>query len=249
LSPGGNYNCRWSTAYNDSDNLYVKYTTTGSWVLDETHLAVATSLDDIPQKNGNPVVGHFPYKSVHSSVTEYVYVINLEDAGYTVNTELYIAAHADVSLIGDYGNIVQEEGAWGSGNNFPGKNWATFFTYSVQLGNQALLGGGLSKAEVRAYRLSDLKNPIEGPVVTSESLTNISGAGLFSLQLSGLPEDEYILLAVSNGKDTDADGDGVFDSTLTSNMGTIHALVTVSEINNHNIRISPITDIAGTGSV
>ena len=232
------------TAYNDSDNLYVKYTTTGGWVLDETHLAVATSLDDIPQKKGNPLVSHFPYKLVHLSVTEYVYVINLEEAGYTVDTELYIAAHADVSLIDDYGNIVQEEGAWGSGNNFPGKNWATFFTYSVQLGNQALLGGGLSKAEVRAYRLSDLKNPIEGPVVTSESSIDISGAGLFSLQLSGLPEDEYILLAVSNGKDTDADGDGVPDSEPTSNMGTIYALVTVSELNDHGIRISAITDIA-----
>ena len=232
------------TAYNDSDNLYVKYTTTGGWVLDETHLAVATSLDDIPQKKGNPVVGNFPYKLVHLSVTEYVYVINLEEAGYTVDTELYIAAHADVSLIDDYGNIVQEEGAWGSGNNFPGKNWATFFTYSVQLGNQALLGGGLSKAEVRAYRLSDLKNPIEGPVVTSESSIDISGAGLFSLQISGLPEDEYILLAVSNGKDTDADGDGLIDIESTTNNGSICALLTVKDINQGKFNISMLSDIS-----
>jgi len=120
------------TAYNDSDNLYVKYTTTGGWVLDETHLVVATSLDDIPQKEGNPVVGHFPYKLVHSSVTEYVYVINLGEAGYTVDTQLYIAAHADVNFLDDYGNIVQEEGAWGSGDNFPWGNWASYLTYTVQ---------------------------------------------------------------------------------------------------------------------
>lgn len=127
------------TTYNDNNNLYIKYTTTGGWVLDETHLAVATSLGDIPQVKGNPILGQFPYKTIHSSITEYVYVINLEEIGYTVDTELYIAAHADVSLLDDNGNIVQEEGAWGSGINFSGKNWATYFTYIVQSCPQVFL--------------------------------------------------------------------------------------------------------------
>ncbi|MBA7495557.1 hypothetical protein ES702_06144 [subsurface metagenome] len=36
-------------------------------------------------------------------------------------------------------SVVQEETAWGDGLDFPGKNWATYFTYHVQL--LAVLGG------------------------------------------------------------------------------------------------------------
>lgn len=141
LYAGQTINVGTIAVYNDSANLYIKYTTTDGWTLDETHLVIATSLGDIPQsQKGVPIVGHFPYKTIHSlSVTEYVYVINLEEVGYTVDTELYIAAHADVSLLDDNGNIVQEEGAWGSGINFLGKNWATYFTYIVQSCPQAFL--------------------------------------------------------------------------------------------------------------
>jgi hypothetical protein len=48
--------------WNDDQNLYVKYVVDATdWCLTETHLAVAYSLDDIPQKNGNPIPGQFPY--------------------------------------------------------------------------------------------------------------------------------------------------------------------------------------------
>ena len=44
--------------------LYIKYNTTGDWDLIETHLSVATDLDDIPQtKSGNPIPGKFQYKT------------------------------------------------------------------------------------------------------------------------------------------------------------------------------------------
>lgn len=118
---------------NDSENLYVRFTTTDGWVLDKTHLAVGTSLDDIPRtKKGVPIVGSFPHKTTHTSINEYVYVINLKQAGYAVNTELYIAAHADLSLLDNFGNVVQKEGGWGNGAIFSNKNWATYFGYSIQ---------------------------------------------------------------------------------------------------------------------
>ena len=41
--------------------IVVKYTVTGDVVLTETHLHIATSPDDIPQKNGNPNPGGFQY--------------------------------------------------------------------------------------------------------------------------------------------------------------------------------------------
>lgn len=81
--------------WNDDNNLYVKYETTGGWVMTETHLAVETSLEGIPQtKTGNPKVGHFEYSEPHDPpVTSYSYPpIDVSGLGDT----LYIAAHAVV---------------------------------------------------------------------------------------------------------------------------------------------------------
>jgi len=120
------------TTCTDGNNLYVKYTTNGDWVLTETHLAVATSISSIPQTQvGNPMVGRFPYQATHASVNEYTYVIDLEQANYSEGTQLYIAAHADVLLSDEQGNVVCEETAWGDGDGFSGESWATYFTYEV----------------------------------------------------------------------------------------------------------------------
>ena len=54
------------TVWNDADNLYVRYQTDKPFCLLETHLQVATSLDGIPQANGNPVPGKFEYKKSYN---------------------------------------------------------------------------------------------------------------------------------------------------------------------------------------
>ncbi len=81
--------------WNDGDFLYVKYVTTGGWVLGETHLAVATSLGGIPHTSkGNPVPGLFEFSADHApGTTEYTYQIDLDWAD---GTDLFIAAHAGV---------------------------------------------------------------------------------------------------------------------------------------------------------
>jgi hypothetical protein len=86
--------------WNDGDNLYVKYMTSGDWCLTETHLHVATSLDAIPQKNGNPPPGQFDYPMEHDCVTQYTYTIDLGD-WEPCETDLYIAAHAEVQKLSD----------------------------------------------------------------------------------------------------------------------------------------------------
>jgi len=117
--------------WNCSQNICVRYTTTGGWVMTETHLAIATSLGGIPQKNGNPIPGHFPYHAVHNPpVTEYTYCVPL--GSWTPGTELYIAAHAVVKLLDGNGNVIQQQTGWGDGEDFPGKNWATYLRYTVQ---------------------------------------------------------------------------------------------------------------------
>ena len=124
---------------NDNGYLHVKYETTAGWVLKETHLAMATSLDDIPQtKKGNLIPGQFPYSTQHDPpVTEFTYKIPLDHWLPGLNgTLLCIAAHAVVSLQ----DGSQEETAWAKGSNevrFTTKrgkrgNWATYFTYDVQ---------------------------------------------------------------------------------------------------------------------
>jgi len=83
------------SVWNDGVELHVTYNTTGGWEMTETHLAVATSIDDIPQKNGNPPPGQFPHKHENlGGVTIDEYVISLN--GWEGETELYIAAHASL---------------------------------------------------------------------------------------------------------------------------------------------------------
>ena len=93
----------------------------------ETHVHVATTREGIPQKNGNPIPGKFKYKQ-----TSQPYSIPLS---WGTGTQLFIAAHA-VLVNSKTG---QTETAWGAlsdgygyGYGFSGKNWATYFPYSVQ---------------------------------------------------------------------------------------------------------------------
>jgi hypothetical protein len=85
--------------WNDSNNLYVKYEITEEgWCLDETHLAVATSLEGIPQADGgNPPPGQFPYMHEDlSCVTSDFYTIPLDEFVVECGKNLFIAAHAKV---------------------------------------------------------------------------------------------------------------------------------------------------------
>jgi hypothetical protein len=162
------------SVWNDDVELHITYNTTGGWVLTETHLAVATALDDIPQKKGNPIPGKFPYQccydedkgkwvfkikkggapgatcvadgNTNATLTKIEYIIPLSEIGEGVDCEelLFIAAHASllnqdniVGFVPDTGDpgdpIYQEETAWGDkGLDFPGKNWATYFNYTIQ---------------------------------------------------------------------------------------------------------------------
>jgi hypothetical protein len=119
--------------WNDEDNLYVRYVTEGGWCITESHLDVAAGLEDIPQKNGNPIPGHFDYsKSFSSCVQEETFTISINPDWFN-GCSLYIAAHAVVRNSGQNGNGKgRTETAWGDGSDFPGKNWATYFNYNLQ---------------------------------------------------------------------------------------------------------------------
>jgi hypothetical protein len=115
--------------WDDGYTLYVKYVITDpDWCITETHLQIATSLELIPQKNGNPIPGHFEKNDEHNCVPEVLYTYDLSEYGWGTGTYLYIAAHAVVQMPCQPG---AEETAWADGYDFPGKNWATYFGYTV----------------------------------------------------------------------------------------------------------------------
>ena len=129
IAGGGNPNSEMVagivTVWNDDDYLYVTYDVPCPWWLTETHLHVATDADGIPHtQKGNPIPGKFDYKT-HGYAHVFTYPIPLN--GWTTDTELFIAAHAVVCYY-ECGC----ETAWGAGSGFSGKNWATYFTYTVQ---------------------------------------------------------------------------------------------------------------------
>jgi rhodanese-related sulfurtransferase len=119
------------SVWNDSANLYIRYATSGGWELIETHLSVETSAAGIPQtKNGNPIPGHFANSALHEPpVTQYTCTIPISNDWRYPLTDLKIAAHAVVRMFGADRQILASEGAWASGIQFAGRNWATYFNY------------------------------------------------------------------------------------------------------------------------
>jgi hypothetical protein len=85
--------------------------------LTETHLEVVC--DDpsyIPQtETGNPIPGAFTYQTEHEvgMVSEYTYYVPLAQFMECEEQVLYVAAHAVVVLLDEYGEIVRDETGWG----------------------------------------------------------------------------------------------------------------------------------------
>jgi hypothetical protein len=115
---------------NDAANLYVPYTTSGGWFLDETHL-YAGPLSGMPKNKSNvPIPGQFPYSQDHGKgVTSFTYTIPLSG----LQSCYVIASHAVVyKPVG--GQTLQTETAWGFGTKFPNTNrWGWYYEYCTQV--------------------------------------------------------------------------------------------------------------------
>ena len=112
---------------------------------------------------------------------------------------------------------------------------------SVPTSNQALLGP-LAGATINAYRLSDLGTAVEGRIAADADLSNLALAGTFQLALTGIADDEWVLVTAAGGQDIDAADDGVADATPTTNLGTPHALATAADWRAGGLKVSALTD-------
>lgn len=129
LIAGQNIDIGSVTVYSDDMTICVGFATEGSWYLTETHVAIATDPAGIPQKQGNPSPGQFPYKHTGLWTQTDGFCVPLADVGAAPGDPLYIATHAAVAQEGAGGAIVARETAWGAGPNFSGSNWGMYFEY------------------------------------------------------------------------------------------------------------------------
>jgi len=107
--------------------------------------------------------------------------------------------------------------------------------------NKATLGP-LADAEIKAFQLADLNTSIEGPITSLNG--TLSTTGEFSLELTGIPDDEWILVSATGGNDIDANDDGVLDAVPTQNNGTIYALAKAQDWREGGKHITALTDIS-----
>ncbi|MCP4196309.1 MAG: hypothetical protein GY762_04085 [Proteobacteria bacterium] len=135
----------------DEMYLYVKIMCANGWSVHGSHVAVAESMEELPQtKSGNPPPGQFPFK--HGCLTDdcaQIYQIPLENLGWTTDgectdREIVVAVHAEVSKSCD-GERTQSETAWGKGPGFPGKNWAMYIEYDLDCCEPVDAGGPVIK--------------------------------------------------------------------------------------------------------
>jgi len=119
--------------WNDKTDLYVKFTAGQMWAVKQVQFHIALSPAQIPQtKKGNPIPGKFANKKEYAiGVTTDTYKIPLT---WAVETQIFIAFHADVEKMDLDNVVVQSEGAWAKGDQFPGSNWAMFFPDIVDKG-------------------------------------------------------------------------------------------------------------------
>lgn len=140
LFAGQNINVGNLEVTNDEDNLYVTYSLSANWYLNETQLYIGY-LEDMPTNNGgNPQIGLFPFKTTHAEgVNTYTYTIPLS----TMVDDCYIiAAHSSVSQVVN-GQEISNETAWSYGENFPYSNqWGWYSSYCTQTCGQNGGGGG-----------------------------------------------------------------------------------------------------------
>ena len=98
-----------------------EFTTTGDWVIEETHLWAGLNTSEMPQnRKGNPKLGHFPHGDIVLANT-YKTCVPLSELGLSeaiickADQLVLFAAHAAVSRVVD-GEIAQEETAWSDGD-------------------------------------------------------------------------------------------------------------------------------------
>jgi hypothetical protein len=133
---GQNINAGNLSVWNDSTYFYVKFETTGGWVLEETQVMIDDDLEGYwIHDNGTPVPGLFDYGMQHNPpVTMYQYNIPRSYYTYAVGDTILIAAHCVVSNPDYNGQVYDHETGWGGDIEGPGPRWWYYLHYVIEEG-------------------------------------------------------------------------------------------------------------------
>jgi hypothetical protein len=225
------------TVWEEENVLYIQYNLDTAnypdWVLTDVHSDAASSLEGIPQSKGNPVPGKFACsQTLSSGLTEATCTIPFDEitSDLQTSTVFTVAAHATVQQISG-SKVIASESAWGEGDLFSGKNWATYFTYDPDLDDDGLwnseeiaLGtdpfdpdtdddGLLDGEEVKTYHTDPLKaDTDEDGLLDGEEVHTYGTDPLKAdTDADGLIDGEEVLTYHTNPLKADTDDDGLTD--------------------------------------
>ena len=130
------------TVHDTNGQITVTYDRINPWLIVETHThldGASTTCANVPQtRKGNPKVGKFADQTPFTLPGSTQVIATFTDT-FAAGSTVCVAAHAVV--YDDTGGLTDqekfdltEETAWGDGDGagqFPGRNWATFFTFTT----------------------------------------------------------------------------------------------------------------------
>ena len=143
---------------NDEDNIFVSFKTIEGWMIGETHLFLG-DIENLPTTNsGNPILGHFPYKTYEEPQVE-ITISVLRSALVFEDENITIVAQAKI-FKGEGEDLVTRSlfAEWDENLSFSGPRWGGGFEYEIQLCEELIT---VSESEVN----NDLETEITEPVI------------------------------------------------------------------------------------
>lgn len=234
LIAGQNINVGSVSVNNDMTNLYITYSTTGNWFINELHLYVGT-ISGLPKtKTGNPIPGQFPYSQSFSSNTQsYTFVIPLSNI---TNDCFIVAAHSSVSLHDVNGGIIKTETAWGNGTRITlTGNWGMYFDACKQVCTPPSEGEGCSMSQGYWFASPVSVWPSTGVTVAGYTYTKQEALDIWNTSnAGGIPDSKKGFLQVAT---IYLSGETVFHSaTVWTDVATVEAwLSTLDKLSPSNL--------------
>jgi hypothetical protein len=121
------------TVWNDAVNLYIKYDTTGGWLLEQCHAQIGATYADISDSQGDALPpGSMDYQQVFTSpyVTTWTFTIPMALYNLSIGQTIYWVAHCSVLLPDGNGGYDQQTG-FGGNQTGQGHRWWFWDTYTI----------------------------------------------------------------------------------------------------------------------
>ena len=140
---GQHFNAGMVTIHNNNGGLLIDVQMADNWRMVELHVHAGWAENPIPTtKDGNPKPGKFDFKYEYAdpAAREPIYLDFEEDlngfrwgAPYEEQRQRHIAVHAEVLELDEFGNVIDEQGAWAQGNmEFEGASqWCWWVLYPM----------------------------------------------------------------------------------------------------------------------